>query len=248
MSDPIVSGAGGPSEAWFLFARTPGRFRGTPANWKGYLLLFGGLFGNFALIGLTVTVVVITRQFLWLIGYFLLVFPAFMFGVFALVRAKGREVPVPDGPEPVTWRIRRAFAEAQDLSYRHNGYVPSSVYRLQAIDHVQVAIPPGGEDQARPFYKDLLGLAEQPKPPELAGRGGAWFEAGAVKVHCGVEDPFNPAVKAHVAFRVNDVSGLAAQARAAGYKVVDDDPLTGFERAYIYDPFGNRLEFLRPIN
>ena len=43
------------------------------------------------------------------------------------------------------------------------------------------------------------------------------------------------------------MQGLADRARAAGYEVVDDDLLEGHERIYIYDPFGNRLEFLRPL-
>ena len=119
---------------------------------------------------------------------------------------------------------------------------------LETIDHAQVAIPRGGEEQARAFYQALLGLPEQPKPAELAKRGGCWFESAAVKLHCGVEDPFSPAKKAHIAFRVDDVPGLAARARAAGYRVVDDDLLEGHERIYIYDPFGNRLEFLRPLS
>ena len=118
---------------------------------------------------------------------------------------------------------------------------------LRAIDHVQVAIPPGGEGEARRFYSDFLGLLEQPKPANLAKRGGCWFESAAVKVHCGVEEPFRPARKAHIAFRVDDVPGLAARARDAGYEVIDDDLLEGHERIYIYDPFGNRLEFLRPL-
>ena len=77
--------------------------------------------------------------------------------------------------------------------------------------------------------------------------GGAWFESERVKVHCGVETPFSPARKAHIAFRVDDVAGLAKRAKAAGYEVIDDDLLPGHERIYIYDPFGNRLEFLRPV-
>ena len=117
---------------------------------------------------------------------------------------------------------------------------------LQAIDHVQAAMPVGGEDQARAFYGDLLGLPEQPKPPELATRGGCWFESEAVKVHLGVEAPFTPARKAHIAFRVDDVAALAARARDAGFQVVDDEDLPGFERVYIYDPFGNRLELMEP--
>ncbi|MDZ4777359.1 MAG: VOC family protein, partial [Alphaproteobacteria bacterium] len=117
---------------------------------------------------------------------------------------------------------------------------------LRAIDHVQIAIPPGSEEKARVFYGGFLGLAEIPKPEELAKRGGAWFQAEGFQVHLGAENAFRPNDKAHVAFRVDDVAALAERARAAGYQVRDDEDLPGFIRAYIYDPFGNRLEFLRP--
>jgi catechol 2,3-dioxygenase-like lactoylglutathione lyase family enzyme len=119
---------------------------------------------------------------------------------------------------------------------------------LQAIDHVQVAIPTGGEDQARAFYSGLLGLPEQPKPAEMAKRGGAWFESERVKVHCGAETPFVPARKAHTAFRVDDVAALAARAREAGYEVLENTEIEGVQRVFIYDPFGNRLEFLTPVS
>lgn len=117
---------------------------------------------------------------------------------------------------------------------------------ILAIDHVQVAIPRDGEDAARAFYDGLLGLVEQPKPANLAVREGAWFESANVKLHCGVEEPFHPARKAHIAFRVDDVADLARRAGEAGYQVADDEPLPGHERIYVYDPFGNRLEFLKP--
>jgi hypothetical protein len=61
------------------------------------------------------------------------------------------------------------------------------------------------------FYGQLLGIAEQSTPPELAKRGGCRFESGTIKVHCGVETPFTPAKKAHIAFRVADVKALAAR-------------------------------------
>lgn len=118
---------------------------------------------------------------------------------------------------------------------------------LEAIDHVQVAIPKGGEAEARRFYNAFLGLPERTKPENLAKRGGCWFETGAVKVHCGVEEPFHPARKAHIAFKVDDVAALAVRARAAGFETADDEPLPGHDRIYIYDPFGNRLEFLKPL-
>ena len=118
---------------------------------------------------------------------------------------------------------------------------------LRAIDHVQIAIPPGGEDAARPFYRDLLGLTEVPKTGVQAARGGCWFEAGDIKVHLGIEEPFRANRKAHVAFLVDDVSAIAEHAAAAGYETKSDAELEGHERVFIYDPFGNRLEFLKPL-
>jgi catechol 2,3-dioxygenase-like lactoylglutathione lyase family enzyme len=118
--------------------------------------------------------------------------------------------------------------------------------KIEGIDHVQLAIPVGEEEAARAFYGALLGLTEVPKPAELAGRGGAWFERGDVKVHIGVEEDFRSARKAHVAFKVDEVRTLAEAARAAGYEVKADDPIPGVDRIFVFDPFGNRLEFQAP--
>ena len=79
---------------------------------------------------------------------------------------------------------------------------------IYAIDHVQLAMPPGEEDKARAFYGGVLGMRETPKPPVLTARGGAWFEAGTVKVHLGVEQDFRPARKAHPAFLVENLDAL----------------------------------------
>jgi catechol 2,3-dioxygenase-like lactoylglutathione lyase family enzyme len=117
---------------------------------------------------------------------------------------------------------------------------------IERIDHVELAMPAGGEDAARRFYGTLLGLPERPKPPNLAARGGAWFEDGAIRVHLGVEGDFRPARKAHVAFVVDDVAALRAACRDAGYETTQDEPLAGHDRIYVNDPFGNRLEFLSP--
>ncbi|MGQ0434135.1 MAG: VOC family protein [Microthrixaceae bacterium] len=118
---------------------------------------------------------------------------------------------------------------------------------LQAIDHVQLAMPAGGEDEARDFYAGLLGLPEVPKPPHLAARGGCWFESAAVKIHLGVDADFRPAKKAHPALLVSGLPELTATLTAAGVEVVDDDPLDGYDRIYAHDPFGNRLELLEPL-
>ena len=114
---------------------------------------------------------------------------------------------------------------------------------IVGIEHVQLAMPPGREAEAREFYSGLLGVPEVAKPPELAGRGGAWFEAGAVKIHLGVEADFRPARKAHPALLVRGLRALIERLRHARVDVVED-PLESHLRVYVADPFGNRIELM----
>ncbi len=112
--------------------------------------------------------------------------------------------------------------------------------------HVQLAMPGGGEDQARAFYAGVLGLEEVAKPPELLSRGGCWFRGGGVELHLGVEEPFAPARKAHPAIAVDELDELQGRLEAAGHDATPDSLLPGFRRIYTSDPFGNRIELLQP--
>jgi catechol 2,3-dioxygenase-like lactoylglutathione lyase family enzyme len=116
--------------------------------------------------------------------------------------------------------------------------------QILRIDHVQIAMPRGREDEARAFYGGLLQIPEVPKPAALAARGGVWFEGEDVKVHLGVDVEFRAAQKAHPAFLVRDLGTLAQRLRAAGVEVVDDGLMPGYRRVYVADPFGNRLELM----
>jgi len=107
-------------------------------------------------------------------------------------------------------------------------------------------MPRGREDDARAFYRDVLGMSERPKPENLARRGGVWFYAEAAELHLGVEDDFRAAKKAHPALLVSDVQLIADRCSAAGYAVNSDEPLPGYDRIYVTDPFGNRIELLQP--
>jgi len=118
---------------------------------------------------------------------------------------------------------------------------------IKDIDHIQIAMPAGEEDRARDFYGRILGLAEVEKPEHLRKRGGVWFSLGARQFHLGVQRDFVPAKKAHPAFLVQDVEQVRRILEANGYTVTGDEPLKGYDRIYAIDPFGNRLEFLRPI-
>jgi catechol 2,3-dioxygenase-like lactoylglutathione lyase family enzyme len=114
--------------------------------------------------------------------------------------------------------------------------------RIEGIDHVQLAMPAGGEDLARGFYGRLLGLPEVPKPPELQKRGGVWFESDVVKIHLGVDADFRPARKAHPGLLVQDLPALVGTLRRAGFEVSEDTLASDSYRVYVNDPFGNRLE------
>jgi catechol 2,3-dioxygenase-like lactoylglutathione lyase family enzyme len=117
---------------------------------------------------------------------------------------------------------------------------------LAAIDHVQLAGPPGCEDDARRFYAGLLGLEEIEKPEPMRASGGVWFRIGGQELHVGIEDPFAPSHKAHPGLRADatELDAIAARLEAAGAPVAWDDRYPGVRRFYTADPFGNRIEIL----
>jgi catechol 2,3-dioxygenase-like lactoylglutathione lyase family enzyme len=118
--------------------------------------------------------------------------------------------------------------------------------RVRRLDHVLLAMPAGRESDARRFYQGILGIPEASKPEALAARGGCWFEDGELKIHLGVEKDFVPARKAHPAFIVDDLAGLEFKLKASGYPVAHDEPLEGYDRIFVNDPFGNRIELMQP--
>jgi catechol 2,3-dioxygenase-like lactoylglutathione lyase family enzyme len=113
-----------------------------------------------------------------------------------------------------------------------------------SLHHVQVAIPAGGEDLARAFYLDALGMTEIQKPPVLAARGGLWVRADRLEIHIGVESDFRAARKAHPGIRVVGLDGLAERLIDKGIGVDWDGNFPSHRRFYAYDPHGNRLEFI----
>ncbi len=117
---------------------------------------------------------------------------------------------------------------------------------MTPIDHVQIAIPAGGEHAARGFYTCLSGLGEVEKPENLRAGGGLWLQSGTLQLHLGIAPEFRPARKAHVAFRVADLEVVRAQPESAGFPTREEEALPGFRRFYVDDPFANRTEFVSP--
>jgi len=181
-------------------------------------------------------------------------------GLMAALEAKA----VAQGVEAFVLETSRNFAPATGL-YRSLGYAETENYPpyvgmaesvcfrkelagLVGLDHVQVAIPLGSEVAAREFYCGRLGLPEVEKPENLRKKGGFWVRCGRHQLHLGVLDPFVPATKAHPAFEVRGLGVLRTAWASRGVVPMDEDPLPGYHRFYVYDPFGNRLEFLEARN
>lgn len=112
------------------------------------------------------------------------------------------------------------------------------------LDHLQLAMPPGGEPQAVKYFTALIKMCEVQKPQPLQARGGCWFSCGKVHLHIGVDEPFTPQKKAHPAFVADQLDALASRLVDAGYPVCWDESIPGRKRFYTDDPFGNRIEFM----
>jgi len=125
---------------------------------------------------------------------------------------------------------------------RRNG---SSV-AVVGLDHVQLAIPAGGEAQARGFYAGLLGMTEIAKPAQLSPQG-CWFTGGALNLHLGVDRGFAPARKVHPALLVDDLAALRIRLSEAGCEIRDDKQVEGYARFFTEDPFGNRIELMERV-
>ncbi len=120
----------------------------------------------------------------------------------------------------------------------------TTAHRVEHLDHVQLAMPAGGEDRATAFYEGVLGIPRVPKPADLAVRGGCWFERDGLRVHLGVEEDFRPARKAHPALAVTGIDALCAALEAAGHPVRRAEDVPGMPQWFVDDPFGNRVELV----
>ena len=120
--------------------------------------------------------------------------------------------------------------------------------KILGIEHIQLAMPEGSENQAKEFYVNVLGFVEITKPTDLAKRGGVWLECETIQLHLGIEKDFRPARKAHPAFVVDNLDEFIIKAKSAGIEIDTSQPqLEGFKRVFIFDPFGNRIELMEAI-
>lgn len=116
---------------------------------------------------------------------------------------------------------------------------------ITAYHHTQITAPKGAETEVRRFYGEVMGLREIPVPDSLRGRNLIWFGVGDSSLHVGFEDGINrAATNAHLAYEVDNVEAHRRKLVAAGFELMEQPKLPGFDRFHVRDPFGNRLEII----
>lgn len=114
------------------------------------------------------------------------------------------------------------------------------------LTHVNVTMPADGEDAARTFYGGLLGLTEIPKPELLRARGGLWFDAGGLDIHISVDESGAGSDRQqHFGLECGDLDAIRARLEQAGVPI-DNGRLAPWQRFFVHDPFGNRIEIHEP--
>ena len=115
------------------------------------------------------------------------------------------------------------------------------------LTHVTVTMPPNGEEEARSFYGGLLGLREIPKPESIRSRGGLWFDADGLDIHVSVEESKLRAADArrHFGLEHPDLAAIRTRLEAAGVRTEHGRPAP-WQRFFVFDPFGNRIEIHEP--
>ncbi|WP_294215164.1 VOC family protein [uncultured Chryseobacterium sp.] len=119
--------------------------------------------------------------------------------------------------------------------------------KFKRLDHVQICIPKGQEDEARHFYSDIIGLTEIPKPEQLIPNGGLWYRIADIQLHIGTEDQISTS-KRHPAFEVEDLDTVKEYLTGQKVKIKEEIQIPGQRRFSFIDPFDNRIELLEKEN
>jgi catechol 2,3-dioxygenase-like lactoylglutathione lyase family enzyme len=123
----------------------------------------------------------------------------------------------------------------------------ATMIKFKRLDHIQICIPTGKENEARKFYTDIIGLIEIPKPQPLMPNGGLWYQIADIQFHIGVESEINKS-KRHPAFEVSNLDEAKQYLEKRGVPIKEEIQIPGQNRFSFIDPFGNRIELLQKFD
>lgn len=114
---------------------------------------------------------------------------------------------------------------------------------IKAVVHVTIQV--SDVERSRRLYREVFGMVEMPRPPELDFPG-AWFQCGDCQLHIVGQPAPDPASRRHTAVTVASLDVARRVAEAAGLQCSPDSPVGGGRRFFLLDPDDNRWELVEP--
>ncbi|ADY51675.1 Glyoxalase/bleomycin resistance protein/dioxygenase [Pseudopedobacter saltans DSM 12145] len=112
--------------------------------------------------------------------------------------------------------------------------------KLKKTDHITVNYPEGEAETAINFYKNILGLKEIPSLVDKA----TWFLMGDIELHLTAGDIDNKLSSRHTAFEIESLDEAKKLLADNNIEIKYSSKITGRERLFFRDPFGNRFELV----
>jgi catechol 2,3-dioxygenase-like lactoylglutathione lyase family enzyme len=116
------------------------------------------------------------------------------------------------------------------------------IFRLQ---HTTIPMPPGGNEEARRFYGEVLGLPEKPVPSSLDATRIVWFSVSedGDELHVLAQEGVDPGISGqHLCLVVDDLDAIRNALVADGIEIGEEPPIHNRPRFSFRDPFGNKVE------
>ena len=98
-------------------------------------------------------------------------------------------------------------------------------------------------NKALSFYKDILGLEELHNPSSFLGS--KWLKIGNQQLHLTYHAEEDGSEHRHFAIAVKNLSEARNALVKQGVSIKAAIPIPGVDRFFIFDPFGNRIEFVQ---
>ena len=114
-------------------------------------------------------------------------------------------------------------------------------------DHINICVPPERLEEAKEFYRNIIGLPLDTRPDHLFSSKGYWFKAGDISLHISIE-PFIGRTVRHTAFQVSDIAEARAVIEQYNLEIIEEPCIPDRSRFAFIDPFGNRMELLQIID
>jgi catechol 2,3-dioxygenase-like lactoylglutathione lyase family enzyme len=118
--------------------------------------------------------------------------------------------------------------------------------QVKRLQHTSVPMPPGGNDLARAFYGEALGMREIPKPSTLSNNL-VWFAANenGDEVHVFQEENMGPnSAEQHLCLEVDDIEAFRMRLVEHGFDPRTPESIVNRPRLFVRDPFDNLIELV----